>query len=406
MKPLVSVIIPAYNVAPYIYHCLSSVSSQTYESIEIIVVNDGSTDDTYSICIGFTSVDDRLKIVNQKNFGLVAARKAGLSVASGELILNVDGDDWLPSNAISLLVAASMSHQSDLVIGSFNREFIGSLSLNTPRLSPGYYSRAEIHEHILPRMIYDFGISTHGITTYSWGKLFRADLYRQILANVPDSFSLGEDSLCTYPFIACCSGLQVIHESVYFYRQRSSSMLKSALDPASEMNYLAAFVRQLQFSLSQVSSFDFSSQIRGYYLRLASERTALCFHGDSIDPRLIGNCKIDKSAKIGVFSSGTFGRRLYTNLPSYGYNIRYIFDNDYHESALGRLEVLPPRSIANSEIEYLLVAAWSNDSISEALMSIKNNAKPPHPFILSSISRLTPYFASQLFNEFFLASHE
>ena len=130
MNSLVSVIIPAFNVAPYIYHCLSSISSQTYRSVEIIVVNDGSDDDTLSICMGFASSDSRVKIINQSNSGLISARKAGLSIATGDFILNVDADDWLAPDCVSLLVAASLLNDADIVIGAHYREFIGSLQFN------------------------------------------------------------------------------------------------------------------------------------------------------------------------------------------------------------------------------------------------------------------------------------
>lgn len=400
MNPLVSVIVPAFNVAPYIYHCLSSIAGQTYRDLEIIVVNDGSTDDTLSICMGFASFDSRVLIINQSNSGLVSARKAGLSASSGHYIFNVDGDDWIPTDAIATLVDAALVEDCEVVVAGFYREFIGSLIAIPPLLDQRFYSKADIESIILPSLVYDYHVCNHGISTYSWGKLFSANLYRKIISMVPNDIALGEDSLCTYPFIACCSGLQVIHNCVYFYRQRSSSMLKSCLSSSDELIYLGYFINVLRTTLSRVSSFDFTRQISAYYLRLASERTALCFNGDSIDKRLVDNKLFDKDSKISVYSSGTFGRRLYSTLPNHGYNIASLYDVDYHESLIGQINVLSPAKLMSSDFDFLFVAAWTSTSIDSALSAIYKHKPTLSPGSLIKITRLDQDDISVLYSEF------
>ena len=91
----VSIIVPIYNVASYLYQCVDSIVNQTYTDIEIILVNDGSSDESSMICHEFAKADSRITLIEKNNEGLVAARKSGLSIATGEYILNVDGDDWL-----------------------------------------------------------------------------------------------------------------------------------------------------------------------------------------------------------------------------------------------------------------------------------------------------------------------
>ena len=95
----ISIIIPVYNVENYLAECLNSVVNQTYRNIEIIIVNDGSTDNSFSIIQQYQLQDERIKIINQENQGLSAARNAGMKVASGEYLWFVDSDDYVAINA-------------------------------------------------------------------------------------------------------------------------------------------------------------------------------------------------------------------------------------------------------------------------------------------------------------------
>lgn len=112
----VSVIIAAYNIEDYIKRCLDSVIKQTLIDIEIIVVNDGSDDNTLNIINDFAGKDNRINVVNKKNQGLIEARKSGLEVANGEYILFVDGDDWIESDCLDKLYNISKKNDFDIVI--------------------------------------------------------------------------------------------------------------------------------------------------------------------------------------------------------------------------------------------------------------------------------------------------
>ena len=95
MKPKISVIVPIYNVGKFLEKCVSSLIIQTYDNLEIILVNDGSTDNSLAICRHFESIDSRVCVIDQQNKGLVGARKAGVIQSKGDYITYVDGDDWV-----------------------------------------------------------------------------------------------------------------------------------------------------------------------------------------------------------------------------------------------------------------------------------------------------------------------
>lgn len=104
MKNTVSIIIPIYNIQEYIKPCLESVLRQTYNDIELILIDDGSSDDSSSICDSYANQDDRVRVVHQKNLGVSAARNKGLAVATGEYIMFVDGDDMVDTNMVTCMM--------------------------------------------------------------------------------------------------------------------------------------------------------------------------------------------------------------------------------------------------------------------------------------------------------------
>ena len=115
-NPLLSVVIPAYNVEEYVDACLDSVVSQTYSNLEIIIVNDGSTDDTGAKCDAWTAKDDRIRVIHTDNFGVCAARNKGLDEAKGDFFALVDSDDYLNSDMFGVLMKKAMTSDADIVV--------------------------------------------------------------------------------------------------------------------------------------------------------------------------------------------------------------------------------------------------------------------------------------------------
>ena len=109
-RPLVSVIIPIYNVGAYLRQCILSVCGQSYEKLQIILVDDGSTDDSPAVCREFAEADSRVILVRKENGGLVSARKAGMRAASGLYVSFVDGDDWIDPDMYEQLMGQAAEH--------------------------------------------------------------------------------------------------------------------------------------------------------------------------------------------------------------------------------------------------------------------------------------------------------
>ncbi|MCF0156053.1 MAG: glycosyltransferase, partial [Veillonella sp.] len=117
----ISVIVPIYNVEPYIHQCVDSIINQTYKDLEIILVDDGSPDNCGKICDEYAAKDDRVKVIHRPNGGLSAARNSGLDVATGEYIAFVDSDDYIACNMYSDMMEFMLKHKLDIVVCSSYR---------------------------------------------------------------------------------------------------------------------------------------------------------------------------------------------------------------------------------------------------------------------------------------------
>ncbi len=117
--PLVSVIVPIYEVQDYLERCIKSIIEQTYKNIEIILVDDGSKDGCPEICDRYAKKDSRITVIHKENGGVISARRVGIQAANGEFIQLVDGDDWIAKEMVAKLISCMIENKVDLVICSY-----------------------------------------------------------------------------------------------------------------------------------------------------------------------------------------------------------------------------------------------------------------------------------------------
>lgn len=170
----VSVIIPAYNAEKWIENCLKSVLRQSYQNLEIILLNDGSTDCTLSIINAMKKNDDRIIVVNKLNSGTYHSRKEGLELSTGDVIFNSDADDFLEPDAIKLLVEKMKTTNANIVIGNHYELQNGRKKLFRNKV-PKVQSRLELVKSLL----------NNDIKGYVWGKLFKRELLTNMNYDVP-----------------------------------------------------------------------------------------------------------------------------------------------------------------------------------------------------------------------------
>ena len=224
-KAIISVVVPIYNTEKYLEKCLESIINQSCEDFQIVLVDDGSTDESGKICDVFAGRDKRIKVVHQKNQGLVRARKVGLEEAEGDYVYYVDSDDWLDKNVIETFMNIILKFQVDIVSVGIKREYGGGkIQIDPVSFKDGFYNKKDIKEKIIPKLINTNKFFEWGQHLTYWHYLIRKNVLYENQRKVSDHIRMAEDIICVFPCILDANSMYICSDVYYHYRQRSDSM--------------------------------------------------------------------------------------------------------------------------------------------------------------------------------------
>lgn len=223
---LFSFIIPIYNTGLYLRQCLDSVLAQSFTDFEAILVNDGSTDNSLEICEEYCAKDDRFRLINKANGGLVSARIAGADESKGEYCICLDSDDWISPDYLESIHLCIVEHHSPDII------FMGYFHASDTRIEKyqismrsGYYTKAQIENEIFPMLMRkDDDTCMPG---QLWAKAFKANAYKLQQQQVGLLIKIGEDKACSIACVRRANSIAVLDYCGYFYRMNPSSMTKN-----------------------------------------------------------------------------------------------------------------------------------------------------------------------------------
>jgi len=225
--PKVSIIVPIYNVEKYINRCIKSILSQTIKEIEVILVNDGSTDNSGNIAEEFARMDNRIQVIHKVNGGLSTARNAGLEIATGEYLLFVDSDDWLDNDSIETIYNNAIEFNADIVAFDYRRVFedeknkIQEKCLNL-REELIDFKQITLEDYVLEYLLKN----GHGHEV--WNKLYKRTMINNNNINfVNNKEVFAEDFLFNLCVLCHVKKIKVIHNSFYNYLQRPESLMNS-----------------------------------------------------------------------------------------------------------------------------------------------------------------------------------
>jgi glycosyltransferase involved in cell wall biosynthesis len=226
---IISVIIPVYNVAPFIRECLQSVQQQTYRELEIILIDDGSTDDSGQICDSFAETDNRFTVVHKSNSGVSSARNSGIERATGQHIAFIDPDDYISPQYFERLYFGLVENNADLAIA----ETISILEngMTVPKLRKGKNVVVEGNAAVIE------GIFETRITCTAWGKLFKCGLWKD--TRFPIDLTVGEDVATVIGVCAEAARAVYCHNTEYYYRLRAISLSRGTISAKRYAEYLS-----------------------------------------------------------------------------------------------------------------------------------------------------------------------
>ncbi len=223
----VSVIVPIYNIEKFLPTCLESITTQTYKNIEIICIDDGSTDNSAEIVRSFMKNDERIVFIQKENGGLSSARNAGIEKITGEYVVFVDGDDWIDENTVEIAV----QNECDLVMWDYISEFPTKSIKKEILDGDRSFDENECRLFVQRRMVGLVGEELVAPQKFdalvtAWGKMYRADIIKTNKLNFVDTKIIGtEDALFNLQYTGFCKNARFISKPLSHYRKDNSDSL-------------------------------------------------------------------------------------------------------------------------------------------------------------------------------------
>ena len=355
---LISIIVPIYNIASYLPTCLESILAQTYQNLEIILVDDGSTDNCAQICDTYAKKDSRIHVIHKENGGLVSARKAGMRASTGSLIAYVDGDDWIEPDMYERMYHRMFTEDVDIVMCGRYEE-VGNASKEVYHgIDEGRYDKQALMQDVYPQMIVGEAFFEWCIFPGVWDKLFRRECVECFQLAVDEQITMGEDAACAYPALLHANSIYVMHECLYHYRQTTSSMVKRLQNYEKEREQFRILYQSVNLAFQKDSHiYDLRQQWKKYVLFLMIPRSDGLYRGYEQLDYLFPFSKVKKESQIVLYGAGTYGQRLYTYLQKTGFcKVVAWVDRNFEELRKSGLDVDSPTIISKLQYDAIVIA--------------------------------------------------
>ena len=269
-KPLVSIVIPVYNAAPHLAACIESVRKQTYENIEILLVNDGSKDVSLPICRMYGDIDPRIQVMDQENSGVSATRNTAIDRARGEYLQFVDADDRVAMEATQLLVERAQRTQADMVICHYYR-VVGKKRksvhgfLETDKVLTQREFATQLMEE--PSSFY-YGVM--------WNKLYRTAIIREHGIRCSEELGWSEDFLFNLEYIRYCQTFASIQLPLYYYYKNKKGITSTSFGLAKLPQTIETKLNLFEFYKDLYTDMglyeQYKLQIHKYLIDIASDK--------------------------------------------------------------------------------------------------------------------------------------
>ena len=359
-KIAVSIIVPVYNAEPYLERCINSLINQTYKKIEIILVDDGSTDGSLNICRQYEKEDARITVIHQENTGQNAARMKGLSYSQGECISFIDSDDWVESNMYECLLKLYEEYECDLVTSGMYVDYLNGKKSSTryDLLEQGLY--LDLEKDVFPVMLYDFKKQRAAIDGHLVNKLFKAEKIKEVFAKIDTRMIVAEDSFVLYMYCLLCNSMYISKECFYHYDMKPGTTSNTSDDRLLNNTYIV-YQNFMKIFSKYKKPYVLIRQLKPFILYLESRNLELLY---SINLNAQGQWRFGFSEevydfKIVIYGAGICGQALYHQFIASGKEQNIVAWVDKEGSKKSDECLYPieyPQVLETKEFDYLLIA--------------------------------------------------
>ncbi len=307
VRPLISVIVPIHNVKEFLKKCIESIIKQSYTNLEIILVDDGSTDGSEKICDEYAVKDSRIKVIHKSNGGLVSARKAGIQVATGDYAAYVDGDDWLEEEAYEKLLDLVGTNLPDIIGYGMVEEYADKTVVCKNKIKSGYYNAEKMKQDIYSCMLCSGEFYEFGVLPNIWAKLVKREILLYCQGNVSEQVTIGEDAACSMAVFLKAKSCIVSEQTPYHYRKHMNSMMSSSVTKRE----IESLFQSLQKTFCRAENTQLFSQLYKYMFFVLLLKRYEEFLKSPLKELAFGDLQ-DK--RIALYGAGGFGREVYCKM--------------------------------------------------------------------------------------------
>jgi glycosyltransferase involved in cell wall biosynthesis len=375
MKPLISVIVPIYQVERYLRQCIDSILNQTYENLDIILVDDGSSDACGAICDEYAERDSRIRVIHKANGGLVSARKAGLKIARGGWVAYVDSDDWIEPTMYEMMWKKAERHHADVVVTAHQESYDGYETVRKNHIPPGVYEEPGIIDEVFGKMLYVDEIGKWGLSPACWDKLLKKEVVEKYQYDVDDRIWDGEDHAFIYSVILEAKRVVVLDEAPYHHRIRSDSVAVGYDTRCFErFSYLFNHLKE-RFSSSPywngVLERQFPFQMRWFLLKHINTELGISNYDEHTmtEAFVFPFSQIEKGSRVVIYGAGKVGVVYYRQLKTTKYCEVCAWVAKDHASCAWPQLVQSPQVIRDLNYDKILIAVKDEN----VMASIKKN---------------------------------
>lgn len=364
-----SVIVPVYNTAQYLRQCIESIICQTYKDIEVILVDDGSTDESGRICDEYAAACHNIKVIHQKNEGNVAARCCGAEEAVGEYVTFMDSDDWIVEEMYEILMKAAEAEECDIVSQSGYTVYDnGQCHLVEGSTMFGTY-KMENYDAFLSRMIFDMDQNRVGIGPSLSHKVIKKEIMDKVVKRVDKNIVLGGDAAIFYSACLRARSICIVEGYGYFYRIRKKSVSHSYDTTYFHKIYILYKYFEAYF-LDCDERYCLMVQLRKHLWNLLRIQMEQVFGMEFISVYLFPYQSIDRESKIILYGAGKVGQSYYEQIKKNEYCdiVAWADSNAYKEKE----NIISPMEIAGLAYSKIVIAIKNEESAEEIRNSLIN----------------------------------
>lgn len=385
--PALSVIVPVYNTKKYLNQCIDSIIHQSYTDMEIIIVDDGSTDGASEICDQYKDIDERIHVIHQENKGLISARYTGVIHAKGEYIGFVDSDDWITEDMYECLMTIAKKEQCDIVSMGYTEVSGERMREEDDATLSGIYEKGKNMDVVFSNMMYDVEKKRRGVHPSLCCKVITKDLLMDAITGANKNISLGEDAAVFYPCCLEAERICIIKAYKYYYRLHEESMCRSLTIDTFEK--IRCFKQYMESCFAEFDDkYHLAKQLEMYvwdFLNHAIKQVYgfyVCLYIPPIFPRNV----VEAGSDIVLYGAGKVGRSYRIQILESNYcNIVAWADKD----SCGTGDIINPVEIKNKIFSKIVIAVKKKEMAEEIEQELRGLGIPEEKIVWAEPQKLS-----------------